>query len=440
MNRSEATLEELFSLLPELEELELLRVTLVGAAVPNPDKAWDSSSSYATFDKRIVSQEQLEKAVNESADALVQYVASLRSALHSVFRSFWSGDDGTTAAALVSWGERLESAGLYRKARQCYDVALSLSLPLPDKTPQILALRRIARVASALGDLQEAWSYYQRSAELARDTGDVRSEVVARTGLGNVRLWQGRPAEAERCYRDVQELLASLDAPSGLQLERAQLYNNLGNVATRQGRLDEAEEWFQRGLQIWENELSSPYDQAVCYHNQALLRGVQERREEARDIYRKALSLEIPAGVWAVIAIDLAELFLRDGHVSQAEEWGRAAEERAIATRSPYFLGRTYHGRGNIARAIGDDGGFIFFEKALQIAREKGYRLLEGETLVDYALLKIQNGETEEAQAYLEHAREIFIDLGTTQDQERAEQALRDIAGPGPEEIPILAR
>lgn len=427
MDRSEATLEELFSLLPNLEELELLRVTLVGAAVPNPVKTWDSSTSYATIDKRIVTRDRLETAINESVESLQKHVALLQVALQDIFANFWAGNDSDTAQGLLSWGERLEQDGLYWKARQCYDVALALSLPLPDKSSQILALRRVARVALSLGDLQEAFSYYQRSAELAHDAGDIHSEVVAQTGLGNVRIWQGRWAEAERLYRDALELVQPVEDTS-LQLERAQIYNNLGNVTTRQRRLEEAEGWFDKALSLWQS-IPSTFDLAVCYHNQGLLREAQGRREEAREIYLKALSLDIPAGVWAVIAIDLAEWYLHGGHVSQAEEWGRAAEERAISTRSPYFVGRTYHGRGNIARAKQDDGGFIFFEKALQIAREKGYRFLEGLALVDYALLRIQTGETEEAQAYLERAREILADLGAVPEKERAEQALRAITG-----------
>jgi len=115
----------------------------------------------------------------------------------------------------------------------------------------------------------------------------------------------------------------------------------------------------------------------------------------------------------------------------QAEQWGREAEEHAIAARSPYHLARMYQGRGNIARARRDEGGFTFFEKALQIARDKGYRLLEGETLLEYALLRSQSGETEEAQAYLECARDIFVELGTVHEQVRAEQALRDLTGGG---------
>lgn len=428
MSRSEATLEELFSLLPEIEELELLKLAVVGVAIPDPGREWDGSSAYSTIDKRIVTRSRLEDAVQESEEALHQYIASLFDGLRPLLRSFWSGNSIEVARHLVALGDQQEQGGFFRKARHCYDVALTLSLPLADKSSQILALRRIARVALALGDLQDALSYYQRSVELAHDSGDVHSEVIGRTGLGNVRLWQGRWSEAEQDYRTALTRVEAVPDHSKLMLERAQLYNNLGNVSTRRMQLEAAEGWFEKALELW-RVIPSPFDLAICYHNRALLRDAQERRDEARALYQQALDLPIPPGLWSGIAIDIAESFLQDGLLSQAEQWGRAAEERAIATRSPYFLGRMYHGRGNIARASGSDDGFIFFEKALQIAREKGYPLLEGETLVDYALLRVQSGGVEEAQAYLERAREIFGELGAMHELSRAENALSDLKG-----------
>ena len=428
MSRSEATLEELFSLLPELEELELLRLALVGIAIPDPEREWDSSSAYATIDKRIVGLPGVERAVAEAEEGLHRQVTSLFEGLRPILRAFWSGDSVQTAQCLIDLGDHHEQEGLYRKARHCYDVALSLSLPLPDKSSQILALRRIARVAFALGDLHQAQAYYQRSVELAHDSGNIESEIIGRTGLGNVRTLQGQWAQAEHYYRTALELADSIGDEEKLQLERAQLYNNLGNVSTRQMHLDAAESWFEKALALWAI-IPSAYDRAVCHHNRALLRDAHGRRAEAREIYHQALGLQIPPGLWSAIAIDLAESYLRDGLMTQAEEWGRAAEERAIAARSPYFLGRMYQGRGNIARASGDEGGFIFFEKALQIAREKEYPLLEGETLVDYALLRARTGGAEEAQAYLERAREIFAQLGAIHELARAEEALRELKG-----------
>lgn len=424
-SRIEATVEELLGLLPDVDELELLRLRIIGAAVPDPGKTWDSSSAYSTVDKRIVSAGEVDRAVHDAEESLRAYVASLYQGLRPVFRAFFEGEQDDAARHLIALGEQLEDGGRLKGARQVYRSALSLSLPLLDKTAQIVALRRIARVSLALAEFQDAAIHYERSAQLARDVGDARGEVVARTGTGNVLVWQGRWSDAERHYRDA---LALLEGAEGTQpsLERGQLFNNLGNITTRLERLDEAEANLSEALSVW-RQLSSPVDMAVCYIHYAHLREEEQRYDDARHFYEQALELPLPPVLQCGLTTDLAELCLHDGHLSQAEEWVRVSEDYAIRSGSAYTLGRMYQGRGNIARARGDEDGFTFFEKTLEIAREKGYPFLEAETLRDYAALRRQTGGLEEAEAYLERARELFVQMGITPSRSRVEQPLEEI-------------
>jgi tetratricopeptide (TPR) repeat protein len=436
VSRSEATLEALLGLLPDLDDLEVLRLRLVGAAGPDPQKEWDSSKIYATIDKRIVSAEAAERAVDEASEALRQYVTYLHDGLRPVLRAFFAEDPAEAARALVSLGEQLESSGRVVGARQCYVAALNASLPLQEKGSQILALRRIGRVSLNVGDFQEAISFYERSADLAGDAGDLAGEVIARTGLGNVRMWQGRWDDADSCYAEALALTEGADG--ALQMELGHLYNNMANLRTHQGRPDEAEIWFDRALGLWA-VLKSPVDEATCHFNRAQLREDQGRWDEAQQDYEAALALPIPSSLRAGVATDYAEWWLHSGHLTQAEEWGRVSEEHAIAARSPYTLGRMYQGRGNIARARKDMDGFTFFEKALEIARDKKYPYLEAETLVDYAELRAANGGAEEAMAYLERACEIFREIGGLGQLERAEKALAELSGRDEEEPPRAA-
>ncbi|HEY7768963.1 MAG TPA: tetratricopeptide repeat protein [Longimicrobium sp.] len=297
-----------------------------------------------------------------------------------------------------------------------------MSLPLADKSLQVLALRRMGRVALALAHLPEATSYYERSAELARDSGDVRAEVAARTGVGNVRMYQGRWPDAERIYREALDLAQTVDS-SDATLELGQLYNNLGSATTRTGELDEAEQWLERALAVWE-EVKSPIDQGVCLMNLGHLRENQERLAETQEAYEAALALPVPTSFKSLAAADLADIYLKEGFVTRAEEMARVAEEHAIAASSPYSLAYMYRNRGNLARARGHEDGFTFYEKALEIARAKGYPSLEADTLADYAELRRVTGGVEEAEAYLERARDIFAQLGASQNAARVQRSL----------------
>lgn len=444
MTRPEATIEELLAYLPDLEELEVLRLRLFAAGVRDPGKEWDSSSAYATIDKRIVTPERAEKALDEAERALHEFVSLLHQGLKPFLSALYAEDRSGAAHHLIALGEKLEAKGRVTGARRCYRAALAVSLPLAEKGAQILALRRIGRVSLSVGEFQEAISYYERSAELASDSGDTAAEVVARTGMGNVRMWQGRWTEAERDYQAALQLGALL--PSGeLVVERGQIYNNLANLTRRQQRLEESEAWFKSAFGVWEGH-ASPVDLAICHHNHAHLMEALGRWDEARRGYEAALKLQIPGALRATIATDLAEWWLHEGHLTQAVEFGRVAEEDAIAAGSPYSLGYMYQGRGNIARAQGDADGFTFYEKALEIARDKGYPFLEAETLVDYAELRALNGGAEEATAYLERATEIFRTLGAAGELDRARRALAelragsaDLAVEGAGETPLAA-
>ncbi|HEX8394780.1 MAG TPA: tetratricopeptide repeat protein, partial [Longimicrobium sp.] len=269
MDRSQATVAELLALVPEMDEFELFRLRVIGAAVPDPGRTWDSSSAYATVDKRLVSPDDVERSIREAEESLRQYVTTLYDGLRPVFRAFYEGRGDEAAQRLIRLGEEMESLGRLKGARQCYRAALTLALPLQEKAAQILALRRIARATLALGDFQDAAQHYERTAQLARDAGDLRGEVVARTGLANVLVWQGGWTEAERRYRDALALAEAGGAE--LAQERLPLLYNLGMLATRMERHAEAEEWLGRALERAPHD-GTAVDQANCFINLAQLR------------------------------------------------------------------------------------------------------------------------------------------------------------------------
>jgi tetratricopeptide (TPR) repeat protein len=419
-------LEELYGILPDLDELEDLRLLIGGAAERDPGREWDGPAISTTVDKRVIAPDALAQVLDESEQALRGYLAMLFDHLRRVVGAHARHDRAGVSRALIALGESLEQIGRLAKARTCFERALVVSLPLADKAPQIAALRRIARVARSLGELDDASLYYRRSADLAEASDDAREWVISTTGAGNVLAVQGRLADATRCYRTaLRRAEAELAAEGGdaLMLERAQLHTNLGMVATRQGLLDEAGARFADALRLWPRASGSS-DLGACLYNQALLRRRQGREAEARAILSRTLDTGIAPWLAAMIAVELASSYLEDGHVGEAERWGREAEQQAIRSRSPYYLADTYRGLGRLVWAMGDENAVTFFEKALEIARKKAYLLVEGETLLDYARLRAETGQAEEAEAYLDRARDVFADLGAPAEVARVDAAL----------------
>lgn len=418
-------LGEVLLLLPELEELEDLKLGLVAAAAPDPQREWMKSAAHATTDKRLLDRAAMTEALEQAEAAMHSRVAVLFSGYGRIFQAFCEASPAECVRELVELGELEEGRARFERAQMLFSAALRLSLPLPDKSLQSLTLRRLGRVLRSRGDLKEALAHYQRSAELANDSGDLLGEISARIGLGTVLGYQGRWQDAEAAFQAALTLIERSDAD--LTVARGQVYNNLAAAETRQNRLAEAEVWFDRAMEVWD-ETESPADLAVCYHNMAVSLKRQGRVEESTEMYHRALGQELPATFRALIATDLAQSYAEQGMHGQAREWVEEAEVQAAAARSPYSLGYLNYGLGEIARATDDEDGFIFYERALEIARNRGLTLLEGQTLLGYGLLRKNMGEADEARALLAEAVKIFRTTGMAHERERAQGALAEIS------------
>lgn len=426
MRRSVVTFEDLSRVLPAIDELEDLRLAIVDVAIPDPDKEWDDSRAYATIDKRVVSPEQVTGVLGEVEAALQEFTASYFSTLRPLLAAICDRDHGTAAEHLIALGDQYDRAGRHGQAIRYFESALQVLEPLPERRNQILVLRRLARTSRATGDFERSEFYYRRSAEIARDVEDAEGEVIGLTGYANIMAIQGRWPAAEQVYSTALRRLESSSVGDRLQLQRGQLYINLGLVASRQDRFDEADEWFERALGV-PQVVDSSVDRAVCYNNLAYLRVQQGRAAEAHGIFEAILTLSLPSSLRASLAAAYAQSLLQVGLLADAVRWGREAEEQAIRARSPYSLVEMYQVLGNIARERGAEDGFTFYEKALQLAQEKGYTLLEGETLVDYARLRNRMGGQEEALSYLQRAIDIFQSIGAHAELARAREVLEEL-------------
>ncbi|MDQ3388818.1 MAG: tetratricopeptide repeat protein, partial [Gemmatimonadota bacterium] len=405
-------------------EAESLRFGLAGAAVPNPDTAWSKASFLSTVDKRVLDATGALQAVRGAERRARGMDELLFGTLRELIRLCYTEDRCEGARKLIEAGERYEALPEPRYARVFYEKAVELSAPLGDRTLHALALRRVGRSLLSAGELSGSLSLYTRSAQLARDSDDLKGEVVGRVGMANALMRQGRWPDAQAIYEGTLAKLDDSSEEGTLMLERGQLFNNLGLAAARQNRLQESEDWLDRAGKVWQ-KVDSPVDAIIRTHILSVVRGRQGRVEESRQLLEEAFGRSPSALLRAGIAIDLAETCLRLRDHSDALRWGRIAEDHAITAQSADYLARVYRGLGNIARDTGDDG-VGFYEKALDIARGRELVLCEAETLLDYARLRLLAEEDEEAVAYLEGACIIFRELGAAHELAEADLLLAE--------------
>jgi tetratricopeptide (TPR) repeat protein len=386
-------LDRLLQVLPAIPELGSLRESLLAVSEPDPALAWSSTLRYATYDKRVVPPAALAAAVAAAREAATQRVARLYGGIQAVLQAALEEDDGALVAGLIELGEAAEAAGEEREASACYTVAASLSAPLADRSSLMLALRRLARARLARGELETARALYRASLEQATLMDDVEGRAIALTGVGNVLMLQGGWHEAADHYA-----IALQQCAAGPARLRGQLQTNLATVAREEGRLADAADWLDVARGAW----SDFTDADRCgWHNLAGLVALSRAdHETATSHFAVALELAPGDAEAAMVLDNVAELALLRERFDDAEASGRRAEQHALAAGSPRILAEIYTRLGMICSARMDANGVTFFEKALELAVQHDYPLLEATACTAYAAFRARLGDDDEAHAY----------------------------------------
>jgi tetratricopeptide (TPR) repeat protein len=144
-------------------------------------------------------------------------------------------------------------------------------------------------------------------------------------------------------------------------------------------------------------------------------------RREAFAHYCEALA-ELPPGVHPEVEVEIrrniAELYLELGRFPDAEDEIRRAEELAITHDLTRQLAHLYIVLGRLRGSQGDEAGFVFFEKAIELCRGREPALdLEAAAYYEYAKFRRGLGDLDECHAYLCRAQELLEGSGDSEVQ-----------------------
>jgi tetratricopeptide (TPR) repeat protein len=411
--------EEILRVLPEGDLFRLLRDQILAHSSVDPGKQWASSAAYATYDKRTLTPEAVSGAVDAAFAAGQRLYRELFDAYRAVVEAVARRDLGGGARNLVELGEIFERHHRREHARGCYEKALELGESLADSGPHLLALRRMARLSQSFGELDRAYHFYLSAYNLARDSRNLREASTAATGLGNVKVDQGKWEQAEQHYTTAR--LHAEEAGDETQL--GQLWNNLSIVRRRTGDLEGAMEFSHRAIRVFER-LQDAGELSRCYNNLGLVQVERHDFTEALSSYEKAIEHAESAYVVAAVRGNLCDLYLRQERHLLAEEQARLAEEIALRQAFQLILVNVYRLLGELSRRRRDENGVTFFEKALEIAREYHYLHAQAEVHAEYALFRQVLGEPGEALGHAEKALALYRHLDARSDVERVEELL----------------
>ena len=420
------TLDRITHVLPKLDELRPVLDHLITQSVPDPERTWTSGGELGTLGGRLVSSEDLASAVGELADAERDRTANLYVAVAEAIRCLGEGDGAGAAEALLRAASLEEGLDRPDRAEAWAAAAVRAAHEERDRRPVSLALRRQARAESAQGKLVEALNRYEEAHEIARDSLDFQGAAEAAIGAGNVLEQQGSWDDAEAWYRRALDVMEA-DGREGPETWHAQL--NIHIVLRSAGSLEESLAWLTRASDSAERLGDEAATQLLENARGQFHMASGDFFEGERHL-RAGLSAATDSKVRVPVRLNLAEALLAQNRTLEAIEEAREAEREALTQGIVTRLPEVYRILGRIFSAEDNPDAFVFFERALEIVRDRSLPALEEAlTLQAYAESEARRGEEDSARDLHERMTQRYRALGISYTR----HAWSDFYGPGPE-------
>ena len=169
--------------------------------------------------------------------------------------------------------------------------------------------------------------------------------------LGTVARKRGRIEDAEAWYDKALDIKVRWSDHFGM----ADSYNRLGSIAQERGQLGEAREWYSKSL-VTKEELGDRPGIAVAYHNLGWVAQERELLDEAADWHKKSLAIKQELSDRAGMANSYHHLGMvaqGRGWLDEAEYWYRKSLIIEEESRNRPRLANTYHHLGTVAQKRG---------------------------------------------------------------------------------------
>lgn len=268
-----------------------------------------------------------------------------------------------------------------------------------------------------LGQLNDAARYLTEGIKLDEEDGRLGMLGIKHVNLGAVYAQLGRLDSALRHLTRALELHPDTDGMIAL---------NLGEVCYLRGRFDDALRHLHRAHSLCE-EAGSHAVELPCLTMLSEVHCDLGRYEEALALGKQALARSRDIGdplAESVAHNALGKLYQHTGRHSQAIEHHR----RAVELAGDHLLDKTAAlvALANATRRLGSGEAVFFAEQALQHARERSFRLLEGLAHTALADIALAAGDPAEAVRQGRLALEIHSDTGHRLGEARTLRTLAD--------------
>ncbi len=216
--------------------------------------------------------------------------------------------------------------GRYREARKVCEVAQAINLEFENDSSAAVNNLRLGTLALREGNLTESIERYLVSIAAFEKLKEPQQTAVGYYQLGYAYAEANALEEAEKAYRTSAEIKASQGMIFG-DNGAAATWNQLGLVCRIQGKLDSAEDWHRKALEIFQQS-NDPVRISVILSNLASLLVEQPHRlADARLFAERSLAVKRnldhnATEIWKTYQI-LAEIATQQGQVEAARTYRR---------------------------------------------------------------------------------------------------------------------
>jgi tetratricopeptide (TPR) repeat protein len=323
-----------------------------------------------------------------------------------------SGGNAEFAVAVIDLQRRSLSSMLgYALDHQLFTHADAIARPLDDYW-DLRGLTEEARgwVDRACQILEDANG---TPPDLSTPAGDLWSFLA--TSQANRHLGTGQLDQAENTYQNIVD--AYLQQPDTAHQRRsiAVLYHQLGMVAQKRRRLDDAERWYQRSLTL-EEELGNRPGMATSYHQLGRMAQDRGRLDDAERWYQQSLAIKEDLGDRPGMATSYHQLGMVAGHrgrLDEAERWYRQslAIEEELGNRPG--MASSYHQLGIVALLRERlDEAERWYQRSLTIKEDLGDRPGLVNSYHQLGMVTQFRGRLDDAERWYQQSLTILEDLG----------------------------
>jgi len=321
----------------------------------------------------------------------------------------------TEAQILGRIGYVHKQMGRLREAAEIYERVLKTAVAMKDLDLEAGALNNIAQINLTAGEPQKALQNFTRALELSRKIEDKSGEAIV---LNNISLVYSYWGDRRQSLDHLRRALAIVEG-IGNKSSIATFLGNIGMSHKELSENDQALDYFNRALAL-ARELGNRSTEAATLNNLASLSSSMGERGRAVSLHEQALAITRSTGeknLEATVLGNMAFDYLELGENQKALELRQ--QELKISRETGDRLGEISGllGEGNAYRKMGEQEksperfrqALASYEQALALSREVEHKSGEASVLYGIGQVYIETGELAKAlpplSRALDHAR-----------------------------------